>query len=240
MKALLSGLLFFALFFQGCIYTGDVIKGDGNIVREERSAKSLSRLQFDGNFDVIITSDKQPKLEIETDLNVQKYVLVKEDEGTLKVKIKKDVSLETNSPIKVFISTPLLKYLAIDGSTEVNGNGVFSGADEVKIKIAGSGKVKLDVNTPITQVEVAGSGDVMMGGQTREHIIKIAGSGDIKSENLLAEKVKVKLAGSGNVRVHAADELDISIAGSGDVFYLGNPSVKQSIAGGGRIKRIDE
>jgi hypothetical protein len=240
MKALLSGLLFFALFFQGCIYTGDVIKGDGNIVREERSAKSLSRLQFDGNFDVIITSDKQPKLEIETDLNVQKYVLVKEDEGTLKVKIKKDVSLETNSPIKVFISTPLLKYLAIDGSTEVNGNGVFSGADEVKIKIAGSGKVKLDVNTPITQVEVAGSGDVMMGGQTREHIIKIAGSGDIKSENLLAEKVKVKLAGSGNVRVHAADELDISIAGSGDVFYLGNPSIKQSIAGGGRIKRIDE
>lgn len=240
MKALLSGLLFFALFFQGCIYTGDVIKGDGNIVREERSAKSLSRLQFDGNFDVIITSDKQPKLEIETDLNVQKYVLVKEDEGTLKVKIKKDVSLETTSPIKVFISTPLLKYLAIDGSTEVNGNGVFSGADEVKIKIAGSGKVKLDVNTPITQVEVAGSGDVMMGGQTREHIIKIAGSGDIKSENLLAEKVKVKLAGSGNVRVHAADELDISIAGSGDVFYLGNPSIKQSIAGGGRIKRIDE
>lgn len=240
MKALLSGLLFFALFFQGCIYTGDVIKGDGNIVREERSAKSLSRLQFDGNFDVIITSDKQPKLEIETDLNVQKYVLVKEDEGTLKVKIKKDVSLETNSPIKVFISTPLLKYLAIDGSTEVNGNGVFFGADEVKIKIAGSGKVKLDVNTPITQVEVAGSGDVMMGGQTREHIIKIAGSGDIKSENLLAEKVKVKLAGSGNVRVHAADELDISIAGSGDVFYLGNPSIKQSIAGGGRIKRIDE
>lgn len=240
MKALLSGLLFFALFFQGCIYTGDVIKGDGNIVREERSAKSLSRLQFDGNFDVIITSDKQPKLEIETDLNVQKYVLVKEDEGTLKVKIKKDVSLETNSPIKVFISTPLLKYLAIDGSTVVNGNGVFSGADEVKIKIAGSGKVKLDVNTPITQVEVAGSGDVMMGGQTREHIIKIAGSGDIKSENLLAEKVKVKLAGSGNVRVHAADELDISIAGSGDVFYLGNPSIKQSIAGGGRIKRIDE
>jgi len=166
--------------------------------------------------------------------------LVKEDEGTLKVKIKKDVSLETNSPIKVFISTPLLKYLAIDGSTEVNGNGVFSGADEVNIKIAGSGKVKLDVNTPITQVEVAGSGDVMMGGQTREHIIKIAGSGDIKSENLLAEKVKVKLAGSGNVRVHAADELDISIAGSGDVFYLGNPSIKQSIAGGGRIKRIDE
>lgn len=240
MKALLSGLLFFALFFQGCIYTGDVIKGDGNIVREERSAKSLSRLQFDGNFDVIITSDKQSKLEIETDLNVQKYVLVKEDEGTLKVKIKKDVSLETNSPIKVFISTPLLKYLAIDGSTEVNGNGVFSGADEVKIKIAGSGKVKLDVNTPITQVEVAGSGDVMMGGQTREHIIKIAGSGDIKSENLLAEKVKVKLAGSGNVRVHAADELDISIAGSGDVFYSGNPSIKQSIAGGGRIKRIDE
>lgn len=240
MKALLSGLLFFALFFQGCIYNGDVIKGDGNIVREERSAKSLSRLQFDGNFDVIITSDKQPKLEIETDLNVQKYVLVKDDEGTLKVKIKKDVSLETNSPIKVFISTPLLKYLAIDGSTEVNGNGVFSGADEVKIKIAGSGKVKLDVNTPITQVEVAGSGDVMMGGQTREHIIKIAGSGDIKSENLLAEKVKVKLAGSGNVRVHAADELDISIAGSGDVFYLGNPSIKQSIAGGGRIKRIDE
>ena len=240
MKALLSGLLFFTLFFQGCIYTGDVIKGDGNIVREERAAKSLSRLQFDGNFDVIITSDKQPKLEIETDLNVQKYVLVKDDEGILKVKIKKGVSLETSSPIKVFISTPLLKYLAIDGSTEVNGKGVFSGADEVKIKIAGSGKVKLDVNTPITQVEVAGSGDVMMGGQTREHIIKIAGSGDIKSESLLAEKVKVKLVGSGNVRVHAADELDISIAGSGDVFYSGNPSIKQSIAGGGRIKRIDE
>jgi hypothetical protein len=240
MKALFTGFVFFALFFQGCIYSGDVTKGDGNIVREERAFKALSKLRFNGNFEVFITQDQEPKLEIETDLNIQKYILVKEDEGILNIKIKNGVSLETSSPIKVFVSTPMLKYLAIDGSTEVKGNGLFSGADEVKIKIAGSGKVKLDVNTPITQVEVAGSGDVVMSGQTREHIIKCIGSGNVQSEKLLAEKVKVKLAGSGNAHVYASDKLDVSITGSGDVYYLGSPSIQQKIAGSGHIKKIDE
>lgn len=240
MKPFIMGITICTLILQGCIFSSNVTKGDGNIVKEERSINSSTKFRFLGNFDVVLVPENEPKLEIETDLNIQKFVLVKEEDGVLSIRIKKGVSLETSRPIKIYISTPILHSLFIDGSSEVNGKGVFTGSDEVKIKITGAGKVKLEVNTPLTQIEVAGSGDVMMSGQTREHVIKIAGSGNIESENLLAEKVKVKLAGSGNVRVHASDELDINIAGSGDVFYSGNPSIKKSIAGGGRIKKVDE
>ena len=65
----------------------------------------------------------------------------------------------------------------------------------------------------------------------------IAGSGDVNAANLVGQTVKVRIAGSGDVRVHAEQLLDVSIAGSGDVIYRGTPVLRKSIAGSGEVRK---
>lgn len=67
--------------------------------------------------------------------------------------------------------------------------------------------------------------------------MSIAGSGSVLADRIEAETVKVRIAGSGDAKVHATKSLDVSIAGSGDVSYKGNPTkITQDIAGSGKVR----
>jgi hypothetical protein len=57
------------------------------------------------------------------------------------------------------------------------------------------------------------------------------------ADTIKAKDVKVRIAGSGDAKVHATKSLDVSIAGSGDVSYKGNPTkISQDIAGSGKVR----
>ena len=47
------------------------------------------------------------------------------------------------------------------------------------------------------------------------------------------------IAGAGDCKVWATDNLAVSIAGAGDVKYRGNPVLKKDIAGIGSVKAIE-
>ena len=67
----------------------------------------------------------------------------------------------------------------------------------------------------------------------------IAGVGEYRAADLKAENAKVHIAGSGDVKVFAALQLDVNIAGSGSVYYKGSPNVKQKVAGSGEVKKVE-
>jgi hypothetical protein len=76
-----------------------------------------------------------------------------------------------------------------------------------------------------------------LNGSANQFTCSIAGSGNINGYDLKAETAIVKIAGSGNVKVNATDEINASIAGSGNVYYTGNPKQNVKSAGSGSIKK---
>ncbi|MDE3254056.1 MAG: DUF2807 domain-containing protein, partial [Bacteroidota bacterium] len=102
-----------------------------------------------------------------------------------------------------------------------------------------SGDMQLEINTPSLESEIAGSGTLTLTGETRDQRIQISGVGNYKAEDLKSENATVRIAGSGDVKVFAANTLDIRIAGVGSVYYKGDPTIKQSVSGSGDVKRIE-
>ena len=132
-----------------------------------------------------------------------------------------------------------MENIQLAGTGNIIGQGKFIGSEKLVLKIAGSGDIKLEVNTPKIEADIAGSGSINLTGETKDESIKIAGVGDYLTEGLMAENATVRIAGSGDVKVFASTTLDIHIAGSGTVYYKGNPTVKQKVAGSGDIKKLD-
>jgi hypothetical protein len=216
------------------------IKGNGRLQTEDRQITRAEKIKLAGSYDVAITQGSTTSVKVEADENLLKYIQTYNSEGYLVVKTRDGVSLNSDNPIKVLITTPRLSAVTLAGSGNVVGSGKFTGSDQLLLKIAGSGDITMEVNTPSVKGEIAGSGSIRLKGETMRQEISIAGAGDYYAEELKSEDTKVKIAGSGDVKVFADMNLDVNIAGVGSVYYKGAATVKQKVAGSGEVRKIEQ
>jgi hypothetical protein len=239
MKQLASILAIVVLFSSCRMFGYKHIEGNGNIITQARNVGKATKVKLAGSFDVELTPGSVTKVEVVGDDNILPFIYTEEKDGFLVVKSKDYLTYNSTEGIKIKITTPQLENLQLAGSGNIIGQGKFTGSDKLILKIAGSGDIKLEVNTPKIEADIAGSGSINLSGETKDETIKIAGSGDYLTEGLMAENATIRIAGQGDVKVFTSTTLDIHIAGSGTVYYKGNPTIKQKVAGSGDIKKLD-
>jgi hypothetical protein len=238
-KLLILAALAFIIFNQSCDFVHmETIHGNGNVTTDTRNVAEANRIKTRGSFDVEIVQGTSASVKIEADANLIPYIITANEDGMLVIRTKDNVGLQSNTKIKVYVTTPTVEEIALNGSGNVTADSKITGSDHLKLSISGSGDMKLEVDAPKVESSIAGSGNINISGETKDSKIDIAGNGDYKAENLQAENVEVHIAGSGNARVFSSTSLDVHIAGSGDIFYKGSPSITQHVAGSGSIKQI--
>ncbi|UXH78981.1 head GIN domain-containing protein [Roseateles amylovorans] len=107
------------------------------------------------------------------------------------------------------------------------------------LSIAGSGEISVEPMKTAGPVDasIAGSGDIRINGLDAERVgLRVSGSGDIVASGK-ANSLSVSVAGSGDVRARGlvVDEAKVSIAGSGDVSVQAAKRLNVSIAGSGDV-----
>lgn len=95
------------------------------------------------------------------------------------------------------------------------------------------------INSDSIEANLSGSGDITLRGKTKSLEANVSGSGDIEAFELVAERSKVALSGSGNISTNCSEFIEARVAGSGDIEYKGNPKkIDTKVAGSGKIKMI--
>jgi hypothetical protein len=215
------------------------VHGNGNLKSEERNAGNTDKIKSLGNFNVDIVQGSPSSIKIEADENLLPYIVTENKEDKLVIRTKEGYNLSSDNKIQVTVTTDRLDEVEVDGSGNINGTGKFTGEDHLRISVAGTGSVNLNINTPQISSSIAGTGNITLSGETKDSKIEIAGVGNYRAENLLSENVEVHIAGSGNAKVYAENNLSVDIAGSGDVYYKGSANIKQSVAGSGKITKVE-
>ncbi len=232
-------LIFIPVMLFSCKWRNKTITGNGKIVTENRKITKAEKIKLEGSFDVEITQGEITSVSIETDENLQPFMVVRERDNQLLLTEKTNYNLKSNLPIKVKITTPKLSKISLAGSGKITGMNKFTGMDKLSINLSGSGDISLAINTPDLDVNIAGVGELILSGETKNARFDIAGSGDCDASNLKTENTKVDVAGVGTVKIFAEVLLDVNVAGSGTVYYKGAATVKQKIASTGTIKKMD-
>lgn len=238
MRVLSFILIIIVFLSSACNYTfGKKIKGNGQVQTKEYAIRDFTEVNVAGEMQVYITQGAVYSVKVEADENLFEYLDIEKDGNELEIGEKEGYNLDPKSPIKVYVTSPTFEALEISGSGKIISQSKITHVKQIKIDVAGSGDVQLDVNAPEVKAQVAGSGDINLTGTAKEFSVDIAGSGDIKAFGLMTEITKIDIAGSGNAEVSASRELDVDVAGSGNVIYKGNPSVKQNKVGSGNVKK---
>jgi hypothetical protein len=233
-------LVALVLLCASCRFGSRRIRGNGHLATEERHVTHANRLVISGSFDIQLTQGPATTVKIEADENLLPQIATDEEGGVLHIRPKRtNTNFESDHNLIVYITTPSLEQVHINGSGSATGKNKFAGGDRLSLRILGSGDIDLEVNTPEIKSNIGGSGTIILRGETRPETIDIGGAGTYTADGLKAEDVKVKIAGSGDVKVFSDATLDVTIMGAGSVLYKGAASVKQKVVGGGEIKKMD-
>jgi len=214
------------------------IKGDGNIVTKTINTGDYNNIKVVGSMDVHLEAGSEGNITIETDSNIIESVVVEENGGTLKIKMKKGISYKSKHGVHVTVPFESLSEVSLTGSGDIDSKDSLKGSN-LMVSVTGSGDVVLPASMTNVQASVTGSGDLTLSGETQNLQVKVTGSGDFSGFNLMSQNTDVSVSGSGDARVFAKDNLVARVNGSGDIEYKGNPNKKDTkTSGSGDITSV--
>ncbi|MGJ7915301.1 head GIN domain-containing protein [Massilia sp. LXY-6] len=226
-----------ALAADWSVGRNEQVQGNGNIKRQAREVGHFNGLAFSLPGQVEIRSGNSEGLSIETDDNLLPLIETVVEDGTLKIRNKNKVNIQTRH-LKIVVQARELDRLALAGSGNIDADRVTG--TRVKFDVGGSGSIKVrKAEGESISVNLGGSGDLKVDeGRARSLSASIGGSGTVDMARVRLENASVTVAGSGDATLWVRDSLSMTIAGSGDVSYYGDPQVSKAVVGSGNARRL--
>ncbi len=210
--------------------------GEGETVTQAREIGKFDKVVLNMDARVTITDTSANFCVVRAQQNLQEVIITRLDGNTLVITTKGTVV--TNEPIEIAIG------LSQAAAFEVNGSGEIVGLNTIKnesldFEVNGSGKLQLDVVAVKITGAVSGSGTVNLTGTSNELNVEINGSGLVDAGEFSTLKSKVRISGSGDVKLLVDETLEANVGGSGVVSYRGNAVVNKKISGSGEVIKLD-
>ena len=189
------------------------LEDDGPPATQTRDVAAFTRLDNPGSVDVHLIVGERQRVQVRAGKNVIDDVHTDVRDGTLHIRF--DHHGWGGDDVVVEASVPRLDGVTAGGSGDIEATGIDAGAFELRS---------------------TGSSDIALAGRAGSLKLDVDGSGDADASGLKVRDARVTSDGSGDVDVRA-DRLDVRLDGSGDVHYHGNPVLSQSVDGSGDLTR---
>jgi hypothetical protein len=230
------------------------VDGNGVIVSQTRTVSSFTRVESNGEFDVMIYPGEERSVKVEADENLMDFIITRVSGDELIIETRRGNCIRSSEDIRVTVTVPELYHIDLNGSgsiwcdtlsapdfdVDLDGSGsircVSLTVPDLSAKISGSGKMNMSGVFSNVRAVIDGSGETTLTGETSIADFLINGSGRISAGDLKADTCYAKITGSGDIYTWVIDLLEVDISGSGTVYYYGdNPIINTHITGSGRV-----
>ena len=212
------------------------LTGKGEVIAHTQDIGAYSAIKLKVPATVYLEQNASQEVKVEAQNNINDNLTFRISEEVLIIDSKRCIG--ENKGISIYLKTPTITKLTIEGSGNINGQGIFN-TDQLELAVKGSGDINVKANAGIVFAGTKGSGNIVVAGTAQKQYIKIDGSGNYNGSVLPTVKSDVYINGSGEASVHTIENLFVNIAGSGNVKYKGNPKVSSKIEGSGQLIRVD-
>lgn len=233
--SLLIALSAVSAFYTSC----SKIKGEGDVVSEERTLTSCSGISLAMDAYVTYSPDTAYSLVIQGQQNILDHIETNVENGTLVFQYEDHVKIGSHAQITAVVKGPAFTRLGISGS----GNMTVDNAWDVysaDLNISGSGNLSVALlNAHYLDATISGSGNIKgYYGNCKSERLTISGSGNIDMLGVEADSAWTNISGSGDIKLAVSTYLNATISGSGNVRYFGNPLIVTNISGSGTVSYI--
>lgn len=214
MKKLTFSAFALALLLTGCGLGG--IRGNGQIVTDQRTIGDFNELEAGGMFE-IDWRDGPAGLSITTDQNLLEDIESQVSDNHLR--LRTHGHFWPTRGVKVIVSSPTRNGARLSGAVDLTAKQL-AGA-KFYFESTGAAKLRLD-------------------GAVDELLADMTGASELDAANLHTKTAEISTTGAADADLNVSDSLKVSITGAGKVTYSGNPPhIEKHITGAGSIRHRD-
>ena len=208
-------------------------------VTREFDVSDFSKVDVSSGFDVNISQGDNEFVSVKLDKDLEKYLIVENENNGLKIYLKKKSFFQTFSRrevLKVDIVVKDLNKVNVSGGGDLRINNLI--VEDLKASLSGGGDITMGIRTNVLKCNVSGGGDILLDGYASEMAVSISGGGDLQSRLELKE-AKISISGGGDAKIYCdgANLINSTLSGGGDLFMnVGADKLSISISGGGNAK----
>jgi hypothetical protein len=221
--------------FSSCLFMGPSIKGDGNVVEDERDVGSFSDVRVTSGMNVHFVQGDTLKVVVVADENLLDMIETNVISGTLEIKTLANIWSATSK--KVVVTAKRLREIqAAAGSNAFSENQLQS--DNLKLRASSGSNVRLDIDAGLLEISASSGANIYLTGSAKHLIAKTSSGGNLKAEDFMAEVSDIKVSSGSNAWVTAMKELTAHASSGGNVFYYGSPDkTNTSSSSGGNVHK---
>ncbi|MDP4204206.1 MAG: DUF2807 domain-containing protein [Bacteroidota bacterium] len=243
-KVTFSILILTGLVISSCTYINRQ-NGSGKVIRVEHPAKGFNKVEISLVFDAVIIPGTDEKVVVETDDNLQQYVLVSNSDSTLNVRMKDNVNIGSHSAGTVYIYTKGITSINNSSVGKLTNDGTLTadtfdfsnssvGNNDLKIKAkkiiinnSSVGKTNLFLDCNMLAFTNSAVGKTLLTGNCDDAHIDNSGVGSFDAQNFTTQVLHIVNSAVGSTDVNASKEIYIDNSGVGRLDVYGACVIKK-------------
>ena len=210
------------------------IKGDGNVVKEERNVSGFTSLEVSGAFEVYLYQGKTEKLTLEADKNLMEVIVTEVKGDKLHIYTRENIKKATE--LNVYLTFEELEMIDISGAVSIEGEGVLE-FDELYLDGSGASEIIMEMNVSSLHADFSGASEIELTGKAGSATFDFSGASELDALDFVIKHCELDVSGASEARVNVTENLEVDVSGAASVRYKGNPQVSQDVSGAGSIKK---
>lgn len=207
-------------------------QGSGNITKEKRAiATSFDKIASSSGITVIVEQGTPTSIEVETDDNIQQYVITKVENGTLIVKV--EGSIHTESPINVTVKMPTIASLESSSGSTISSKNTLRG-DGISLNTSSGGGIEAVVEYEKVYCESSSGSNITVSGRALNLQTSTSSGSEIDAEELAANEITSDASSGSFTKVKPILKLDGTASSGSSITYYQTPKtlIKTESSGG--------
>ena len=193
------------LFLPQMGYSNEIgaafIKGDGDPVVKKTEVSVFTDLVVNfgsssedvtNNITVVLQKTGNQKVSVYAEKNLQSYIEIKPENGTLYLSIRKGKKLSPTSAITIYVDASTLKNIKGKGNVRLTSVGPLA-IDTLNISFDGILNGFLDVDVKQLSINITGVYEFGVSGKATKATLKTSGVGTLDHSLLVANKLEAKV-----------------------------------------------
>lgn len=212
------------------------VYGNGKVVTKERQMENFNGIRVSTGIDVYLKQGNNETVSVETDENIQEYILTEVRGGVLNVYT--EVSIRDTERKRVYVTMKEVTSVRTSSAGDVFGESPIK-CDRLELSASSAGNIKLEVSAKEIKLDISSSGDITLTGDAGLLEADLSSAGDLNAYDLNVKEADVSVSSAGDADVNVSEKLTARASSAGDVNYHGNPKFidAHSSSAGGVHKR---
>jgi len=242
MKKLSKSILFFTLFLflmpndASAQWKWKGVKGNGNVVNDTRNVSDFNSIKVSTGITVFYNQENNSEVVVETDSNLQEYLITEVKNGVLIIRSKKNTSIRKSSKRNVYVSGPDLELVSASSGSHFEASNTVRGRD-IDINVSSGASVDMEVDYARLECATSSGSSADLEGSVDYADLSSSSGSSIDARRMTAKNCDASASSGAGIDISVSQNLEASASSGGGIDYWGNPSTDISRSSGGSVSR---